>query len=58
MIDTKLIAETLTDEQKLLRKQGKFDQINLTEQQKAILGEEACCWIESPTFYANSKWCV
>ncbi len=50
--------EVLTDEQRELRKQGRYDELNLTEEQKAALGEEGCCWIESPTFYANSQWCM
>ena len=46
----------LTDEQRELRAQGRFDDINLTDEQREAIGEEGCCWIESPTFYANSKW--
>ena len=46
----------LTDEQRELRKQGRYDEINLTSEQKKTLGEDGCCWIESPSFYANSVW--
>jgi hypothetical protein len=47
----------LTDEQRELRKQGRFDEIELTKEQQQILGEAGCCWIESPSFYAQSQWC-
>lgn len=47
----------LTDEQKNLRSQRRYDEIGLTPEQKEALGEEGCCWITSPTFYANSRWC-
>lgn len=49
--------EFLTDEQRALRKQGRYDEINLTAEQRELLGEEGCCWIESPSFYAESVWC-
>jgi hypothetical protein len=48
----------LTDEQRNIRKQRRYDEINLTDDQKELLGEEGCCWIESPTFYSVSKWCA
>lgn len=48
----------LTDKQHQLRQQKRYDQLDLTDQQKEALGEEGCCWIESPTFYAESKWCM
>lgn len=47
----------LTDEQKNIRGQLRYDEIDLTPEQKEALGEEWCCWITSPTFYANSHWC-
>ena len=47
----------LTPEQQDLRKQKRFDEINLTDEQKEILGEAGCCWIESPSFYGESIWC-
>jgi hypothetical protein len=47
----------LSDSQRELREQGNYDQINLTEKQKANLGKEGCCWIESPTLYGYSVWC-
>ncbi len=47
----------LTDEQREMRKQKRFSEINLTESQKEQIGEEGCCWIESPSFYSMSKWC-
>lgn len=47
----------LTDDQKAIRKQARYDEINLTDKQKEMLGEEGCCWIESPSFYSQSKWC-
>ena len=47
----------LTDEQKEIRSERRYDEINLTQEQKEILGEEGCCWITSPTFYASSHWC-
>ena len=47
----------LTDEQRRLRKSGRYDEINLSDAQKEALGEEMTCWIESPSFYAQSKWC-
>lgn len=47
----------LTDEQRDMRRQKRYDEINLTDEQKLQLGEEGCCWIESPTFYSVSKWC-
>mgnify|MGYP001558338154 CR=1 FL=1 len=50
--------DVLTTEQRELRKQGRYDEINLTDHQKETLGEEGCCWIESPTFYSNSQWCM
>lgn len=47
----------LTDEQRQLRKEGRYDEINLTDEQKELIGEEGCCWITSPSFYEVSKWC-
>ena len=47
----------LTDEQLRLRKLGRYDEINLSDHQKEVLGEEMACWIESPTFWGQSKWC-
>ena len=52
-----LIAETLTDKQKQLRKEGRYDEINLSDEQRGKLGEEICCMIESPSFYRQSNWC-
>jgi hypothetical protein len=47
----------LTDEQKEIRRQERYDEIGLTPEQEDILGDEGCCWITAPTFYANSGWC-
>jgi hypothetical protein len=49
--------DVLTEDQRKLRKEKRYDEINLTEEQKEKLGEEGCCWIESPSFYAESNWC-
>jgi hypothetical protein len=49
--------DVLTDDQRKLRKERRYDELNLTDEQKEKLGEEGCCWIESPSFYAESKWC-
>ena len=46
----------LTEEQRELRRQGRYDEINLTKEQKEALGEEGACWITSPSFYSNSIW--
>ena len=46
----------LTEEQRELRRQGRYDEINLTKEQKEALGEEGSCWITSPSFYSNSFW--
>ena len=48
----------LTDSQRELRKQKRYDEINLTDTQKQVIGDEGCCWVESPSFYANSQWCM
>lgn len=50
--------KVLTEEQRQLRNQGRYNEINLTEEQIQALGEEGCCWIESPSFYAESQWCT
>ena len=46
----------LTEEQRELRRQGRYDEINLTKEQREALGEEGTCWITSPSFYSNSFW--
>ena len=47
----------LTEKQREMRSKKRYDEIKLTDEQKAQIGEEGCCWIESPTFYSMSKWC-
>lgn len=49
--------EVLTPEQRELRKQERYDEINLTEEQKKTLGDEGICFIESPSFYEVSRFC-
>ena len=58
MSDKQIWLSVLTDEQRELRKQGCFDELDLTDEQKELLGEEGCCWIESPSLYSNSQWCI
>lgn len=57
MSKKKLWLAILTDEQRVLREHGRYDELSLTDEQKQALGEEGCCWIESPTFYSQSMWC-
>lgn len=56
MTRTEALA-VLTESQCRLRKDKRYDEINLSDDQKEALGEEMECWVTSPSFYAQSKWC-
>lgn len=49
--------EVLTADQRELRKQKRFSEISLTDEQKEKLGKAGCCWILAPDFYAESIFC-
>ncbi len=57
MKKTQQWLSVLTEEQREMRRQKRYDEIKLTDEQKDQIGEEGCCWIESPNFYAMSHWC-